>query len=76
MEVRLNKMEMTVSVCHFYNFFLPLILFTSSHSLGIYGPMQRSLSPEDHISAHWIQHAVIYLDYEIHICEDTHISRI
>lgn len=52
MEVRLNKMEMTVSVCHFYNFFPPLILFTSSHPLGIYGPMQRSLIPEVHISGH------------------------
>lgn len=35
MEVRLNKMEMTVSICHFYNFFPPLILFTSSHFLCI-----------------------------------------
>lgn len=52
MEVRLNKMEMTVSVCHFYNFFPPLTLFTSSHPLGIYGPMQRSLIPKVHISGH------------------------
>lgn len=44
MEVRLNKMEMTVSICHFYNFFFTLlILFPSSHSLSIYGPRHRSL---------------------------------
>lgn len=44
MEVRLNKMEMTVSICHFYNFFSTLlILFPSSHSLSIYGPRHWSL---------------------------------
>lgn len=45
MEVRLNKMEMTVSICHFYNFFFLLQpVFTSSPSPSIYGAMQYSKS--------------------------------
>lgn len=47
MEVRLNKMEMTVSVCRFYDlffFFISQPVFTSSPSPGIYGPMQCSRS--------------------------------
>lgn len=33
MEVRLNKMEMTVSICHFYNFFF--FIATSFHIISL-----------------------------------------
>lgn len=43
MEVRLNKMEMTVSVCRFYDLFF---FFTLSPSPSIYGALQYSRSSE------------------------------
>lgn len=47
MEVRLNKMEMTVLFVVFMtSFFLSQLVFTSSPSCGIYGPMQYSRSWE------------------------------
>lgn len=46
MEVRLNKMEMAVSVCHFYDLSLSFFItvFTSSRSPGIYRPLKYSQS--------------------------------
>lgn len=71
MEVRLNKMEMTVSVCHFYNFFPP------SHTSHIITPAwylwtnAKVLDPKSpYIWTLWLQHVAIYLNYEMHICEE------
>lgn len=35
MEVRLSKMEMTVSICHFYNFFLIFFIASSFHIITL-----------------------------------------